>query len=656
MKIRFRRKHIPYFIILFFGILLFGMGILNHYFFRTVTYDYGNYNFAFWDYSHFRISPIPTFRGNFLQDHFSFTLMYFVPVYWLLNWLTHSYTLILIQNSMVLIAAWYSYKLVRIKSENVWLGVGVLVYYFVLLGRYTAFSADVNLAIISSCFIPVFIYYFQIRKYYLSFFILILSLFSRENIPLWFIFIFIVLIIENRKDKKAILLSLAGIAVSVFYFILLFKVFIPSIETPGVKYALFNYAALGASPGEALVYIVNNPVESVKLFFVNHLNNPTYDGVKAEFYWVYLISGGFILILRPKYLIWFIPIVAQKVLNDSPTRWGIATYYSIEVVTLLPLSVFLALSSIRSKKLQNRLVVVACIAAFSMTIHKLDRVNCRMPWTLNTSKVKVYDKHFYEAPFNVRKVNKLLKEIPTKAKVSASNVILPHIAQRQNIYFFPNVKDAEYIVFSVYDNHYLYSHTFNEKKRNKYFLNPNWEIIAKEFPVFLLKYNKASSLDSLNHFREWASSDTLMCDYEQLNSREEHELLSAREKSETLKYITNDKSLSGSSSIKLTSENKYSTKIYIKDVKQLDYLEINVWAYAGEEEQIHVIADCGNNVRFHSVTSDSINEAGWKRLVLSFWIPQNSETNECSVYFMNSGTKAVFLDDLQVIRSFVDDD
>ena len=151
------------------------MGIMNHYYFRSHVDDYGNYNFAFWDYSHFRISPLPNHSGNFLQDHFSFLLMYFIPVYWLLNWLTGTYTLIIIQNGLILLAAWYTYKLIKLKTENLWLGAGVLVYYFVLLGRYSTFACDVNLAVMSACLIPVFLYYFERKKYLLSLIITVLS-------------------------------------------------------------------------------------------------------------------------------------------------------------------------------------------------------------------------------------------------------------------------------------------------------------------------------------------------------------------------------------------------------------------------------------------------------------------------------------------------
>ncbi len=652
MKFPFRQKHIsiPFLILIFFGVLMFFMGLLNHYLFKTVTYDYGNYNFAFWDYSHFKISQIPTFRGTFLQDHFSFTLMYFVPVYWLLNWLTQSYTLIIIQQSLILVAAWYTYKLIKLKSDNLWLGAGVIVYYFMLLGRFTTFSADINLAIISSCFIPIFIYYFKVKKYLISLIILILSLFSRENIPIWFIFIFIVLIIDHRKDKKAVVFSVIGIIISIVYFVLLFKVFIPSIETPGVKYALFNYAALGATPGEAILYIIQNPIESFKLFFINHLNNPKYDGIKAEFYWVYLISGGFVLFRRPQYLIWFIPIVAQKVLNDSPTRWSIATYYSIEVVTLLPLSVFLALSSIKSKNITKWLVIFISIASLAMTIHKLDRVNNKAPWLLNTSKAKVYGKSFYKIPFNIKKVNSLLKLIPPDAKVSASNMLLPHLAQREKIYFFPKVKDAEYIVFSVHDNHYMFSHMYNERERDKYFSDPKWEIVAREFPVFLFKLKSLSTPNSQSINEQWTRTDTLVCNYEKLDLTENNSFLSKREKAETKKFRTNEKSLSGKFSIKITPENKYGTKIYLRNINPGDYIQLSVWYNSDKNSKGYIVADCGKYFRFYSNESEITNSKGWKKLVLSFWLPQGSSFNGCSFFLGIHGTKPLYFDDLQVIK------
>lgn len=649
MTLKVQKKNIPILILGLFGIIMLAIGLANHYLFKTFTYDYANYNFAFWDYSHFRLSPIPTFRGNFLQDHFSFTLMYFIPVYWLLNWLTGTYTLIIIQTALIIVAAWYSHKLVKLKTENLWLTSGVILYFFLLFGRYSAFGTDVNLAIMSACFIPIFLYYFEIKKYIVALIILMLSLFSRENIPIWFVFIFAVLIISNWKDKKAVLYSIAGIIISIAYFILLFKVFIPGIETPGVEYALFNYAALGAGPGEAIAYIILHPIESVKLFFINHLENSEYDKVKLEFYIVYLVSGGFVLFTKPKYLIWFIPIVAQKVLNDDPFRWGLATYYSTEVVTLLPLSVFLALSSFKSKKVQNMLVGIICIGTLGMTIHKMDSNNHEIPWTFYKNKIKFYDKSFYETPFNVKRVNQLLKKIPKDAKVSSSNFITPHIAQRQFIYYFPTVNDADYIIFSLFDNNYLMSAEENDKHRDNYLNSPEWEIIGKEDPVFLLKRRTtpANNLQQVTRFIN--KTDTLKCNFELVDKHKNHFLFSDSTKADTYKHLSLEHYKSPNQSICLTPKNPYSHGIPVADINDIGEIEISVWCY-GATTNAFIVIDNKNNFYQKSNTVKVVDNAKWQKMTLTCRMQAHQKLSSTIIYLWNAGETPVYFDNLQIIK------
>ena len=68
-------------VLLIFYSLYLITGITNHYLFRSYAFDYGVYNYAFWDYSHFHISPCPIYasKANFLQDHFSLTLLFLIP-------------------------------------------------------------------------------------------------------------------------------------------------------------------------------------------------------------------------------------------------------------------------------------------------------------------------------------------------------------------------------------------------------------------------------------------------------------------------------------------------------------------------------------------------------------------------------------------------
>jgi hypothetical protein len=521
----------------------------------------------------------------------------------------------------------------------------------VLLGRYTTFSCDVNLAVISACFIPVFLYAFEKKKYLASTIIFILALLSRENIPIWFIFIFIVLIIQHWKDKKAVVLSAAGIVISLIYFILLFKIFIPAIETEEKQFTLFNYSALGANPGEALKYIILNPVETVKLFFLNHLDDPTFNGVKAEFYIVYLVSGGILLLLRPQYLIWFIPIVAQKVLNDSIYRWGISTYYSIEVVTILPLSVFLTLASLKSKMVQNGLAIITCITTLAMTIHKLDRVNVVIPWTLNPSKEKIYYKGFFQSQMDIKKVNKIIKQIPKNARVSASDHLLSHLAQRQSIYLFPTVKDAEYIIFSVFDDYFMVSHEENEKSRNQYLSDPNWEIVAQEYPVFLLQSKKnQTSTQGSNNLKLTLSTDTLFCDYETIDFVSYEALFNNNTKAESTVLLTEEKAFSGKHSVMLKQENPYGSSYTFNDIDKISYFQISTWSF-GADKKSHIVATSGNE--FYMVSNETVADSlGWRKLSLSFWLPENLNTETFKIYLWNSGQKPVYFDDLQIIKRY----
>jgi len=483
-----------YIILFVFGIIFFTTVITNHYLFRTVAWDYGTYNFAFWDYSHFRISDDPVFMGTkmtFLQDHFSFTLMFFIPVYWLLNWLTGTYTLLIIQTSIIIISGWFLYKLIYLKTANIYLGFLSVIYFYVLQGSFICFDTTVNIAIIYSCFIPIFLYFFEKKKYVLSTIMLLLSLLSRENVPLIFIFICIVLIIWHRKERKVIFISLIYLFISLFYFILVFKVFIPFIETPDKHYSLFNYSSLGANPADAFSFIIHKPIDALNILFSNHSGSAESTGVKDEFFLVYLISGGFVLFLRPQYFIWFIPIIAQKLFNDDYIRWGIYSYYSIEVVALLPISVFLIVSEEKTKFFKYQLAVLICLLSVLVTIYKCNPANAKVDWTRNM-KENIFNKSFFKTTINIKKTNEYLNSIPCNAKISASTIILPHLAQRQSIYYFPEVKDAEYIVLFDHDCHPLSPDQY-EIEIQKYLNNKDWSLMVKDDPLIILHRNSYQS-------------------------------------------------------------------------------------------------------------------------------------------------------------------
>ena len=478
-------------VLIFFCLLYLITGVTNHYLFRSYAFDYGVYNYAFWDYSHFHISPCPIYglvdsKTTFLQDHFSLTLFFLIPFYWLLNWLTGTYTLIILQTIAVVLSAWVLSKYITLKSNNSWIGLGAMLYYFLMQARYASFNADCNIAIFSVCLIPFFLYYFESKKYIISIIVLLIALVSREDMPLWLIFILLTLIVLHWKEKERILLCVLLITVSLLYFILLFSVIIPSLEAPGGHYSLFNYSALGENPLQALKFIFAHPLNTFNLLFQNQLNDPHFDRVKTEFYVTYLISGGFILIFKPQYIIWFIPLIAQKMLNDEPSRWSINWYYALPIATMLPISVFLILADIKKTYFKYPASILFCLLAWFATDRSFNRDQRAMPWT-EPLKENIFDAHFFHSNLNINKIYKALALIPPDARVSSSNYYLPHLSQRHYIYMFPNVNDSEYIVVQQeWDNMYVPEKLYLSSVEN-YLHHPNWIVIANDFPFLLLK-------------------------------------------------------------------------------------------------------------------------------------------------------------------------
>jgi len=361
---------IVFFILFVFAGIYLGSVIANHYNFRTFCWDYGVYNNAFWDYAHFRLNKNPIYDPpgvNFLQDHMSFSLFVIAPLYWVFNWLTGTYTLLIIQELLIVIGGYYVYLLVKNKSQNQLLGIFALIHYFVLQGHYSVFSSDFNITTIGAAMVPLFLYYFDRKKMLLAFIFFLFVLISKENMSLWLVFISISLILLYYNDKKLVKYALILMIVSVLYFLFLFKYLIPLFEDPNRQYWGFSYSALGNNINEAFLFIFQHPIKTFHLLYNNPTSDPLLDGIKLNFYKVFLFSGSFILLFRPKYLIMFIPLIAQKMLNDSHSRWGIDWHYTIEIVSILSICVFLTISAIKNNKIKYAIAILICLSSAYIT-------------------------------------------------------------------------------------------------------------------------------------------------------------------------------------------------------------------------------------------------------------------------------------------------
>jgi uncharacterized membrane protein len=651
-------NRLSYFILLFFLILFLVIVCCNHYFFRTVTWDYGAYNFAFNDYAHLHNSNSTVYQDSnfkFIQDHVSFTLMLFVPLYWILSWFAGTYTLLIIQTFIVILGGWAVYKLIELKSNSKLIPILALLYYFLILGRWTSFVSDCNLAIMASSVVPVFIYYFEKRKWYFAIGAFLFILLTREDMALWTFFIGLFLLLTHRKDKQSVNLSILIMGISVAYFLFVFKIFIPLIETPEKKYNLFNYAALGSGPIEAFVFIIIHPIKTFLLLFQNQSGNPSFNNVKSEFYFVYLLSGGLLVFLKPRYLVLFIPILVKKMLNDDPIRWSIELYYSIEFVSILPVAVYLIIAAIRNSLIQNILAISVCLIAFIITCYEFETSHHKIPWW-NNRKYAFYNPKMYKGDGNTAKIHNYINEIPKTASVSASCKLLPQLAFRKKIYYFPRVGDANYIVVFQQNDPFPYSQLQFNNELKKYLNSYDWETIADEEPLLILKKGKNTNSKNLEKKKNRSDSIiqreiTYCCDAE-TRSPDKHQFISKDNVLFDYGLLQSDeKAHNGNYSIKLTKENPYGMTIALQNVFKSSEFEISVWRYSTEGNGI-IVASARKPDDYYNADMTEIEKdlQGWMLLKKTISVSKDLPGNELIIYLWNNGITPVYFDDLKIVR------
>lgn len=414
----------------------------------------------------------------------SFTLVVLVPFYWLFVWLFGTYTLLFVQVIFILLGGYGVYLLIKVKTDHFWLAILAMFHYFILWGHYSCLAADYIDSTVAASVVPLFLYFFEKRKFLYATICFVFVIIAKENMPLWLIFISTFLIVIHHNDKQMVRINVYYILFALFYFLIAFYYLIPMLEDYSRPYWGFAYSALGDNVKDAFLFILNHPIKSFFLLFQNHSGNVLYDGIKAEFYYVFLFSGGVFLLFRPKYLIMFIPVIAQKMYNDHYLRWGINSFYSIEVVSILTIGVFYVLIEFKSDALKYIFAIAICLSTAKVTYDKLDT---RTSLWYDSTKEKFYSKKMYQANFDVHKVYEHLKIIPDDAKVCVSETIVPHFAYRQHIHAFPYIRESEYIILLLDHSTYPLKKVEFDSEKNKYLADKNWKKIVDDYPLLILK-------------------------------------------------------------------------------------------------------------------------------------------------------------------------
>jgi len=425
----------------FFGLIYASITFVNHYNFRTYGWDLGINHNAIYDYAHFRWNDCMIMQPQFdnvLADHFSLYPLLISPLYWIFG----TWTMLLFQWVAILFGGLgiYRYVLHLTKNEN--LSHLATIHFFSIWGIYSALSFDYHDNVVAAMFVPWLLLYFRQKKWrnVLIFFALILI--AKENMALWAVFIGLGLGLRSWYEGDKVAAKWGGVLclLAAVYFVVILKVVIPGLATPGREYLHNSFNALGGNFGEVIVNILKHPIRAFQLLFENHNGDPYYDGIKAETYIAIALSGGITLFLAPEYLLMLVPIIAQKVYNDVPVRWGISDHYSIEFAPIIVIALYTVIH--RMKKMKFQMALLMLMVCLGSTISFLDH---RVSEYYKKDNTQFYKKAHWKRDFDVKGVHQILKKIPNDARVSAQSMLSPHLAFRDYIFHYPHTEGADFI-------------------------------------------------------------------------------------------------------------------------------------------------------------------------------------------------------------------
>ncbi len=480
--LRFIKYPLVY-IFLVFAVVYSLISIVNHYCFRTYALDLGVYTNALYDYLHFHWNDSTVFKEvpeNLLADHFDLYLILFSP----LSVFFETYTLLIIQIAFVLIGAYGVFQYFEFRTNGLHSNISYLltVAFLFFFGIYSALSYDYHSNVVASMLVPYLFLNIRKEKWMYAFVCLVVICVGKENMALWMCFVLMGLLWEYRSNKDASKKLILLFLFSLLYFILITKWVMPSFSNSG-KFLQFNYSVLGKNFSDALLKLITQPFDVLKLFFINHTNDVRGNYVKLESHIFIFISGLWVLLFKPNYIFMLLPLYAQKMLHDDYQKWSIDAHYSVEFAPLLIIGAGEFILSMKKNIMRTYTSIALVLLNLLCTIRLMDKT---IMFT-NKSRYRIYQSSHYQRIFNIKNVYDAMLVIPEERVVSAQTSILPHLALRDKIYTFPIIKDAEYIILNLKDDTYPLDTTTFKIISQKIINDSQWEKIFNKEQVYVLR-------------------------------------------------------------------------------------------------------------------------------------------------------------------------
>lgn len=432
MKLKIKRFYLQnrlFLILLLLWMIVFsGLRTVQHFSFRTNTYDLSMFDYMMY-YTlkgELMAEPFHGYWGSHFAIHFTPILFFIVPLYLIFK---GPLFLVYLQVLTCGLSAFVLYLIAKKEFTKKYVALLISVTYLL----YRPFLNGLMYDFHPEMFFPLFVflgyYFLAYRKNYALYFLSItLALLIKENMAIYIFFFGLFLFFKFKKERR---IGLITAAYSLFYFIMALEIIIPYFRHQlGLK-GRFEFLVLWYDSGDSVYEVMKNLIISPHTIF----QSMPWATVIPKFF--NLVASLLFIPFFSLFILLIIPPVFVLATSKSPVMYGFGLHYVAGILPFLFLALVYGLKNI--EKLLSKSKKMAKIFIFLLALLLIINV-FNTKWNLlrlsRYSAVKDY---------------KIVKEcvvdiIPRDASVAALSSLIPHIPKRKNIHMLPETGEAEYIL------------------------------------------------------------------------------------------------------------------------------------------------------------------------------------------------------------------
>lgn len=435
------KKHLGILLVFTFFFSVFAYHTLyRHWTYNSHAFDLGIYTQAIYLYSQ-GLVPLSSLKHmNILGDHFGLILFLLSPIYKLFP---YTETLLIIQALFVSLSGIFIYLIALDQLKDKFKVLLITCVYLSFSGILTAVNFDFHLATISVLPLSIMLYSWYFKKWKLYCLSLFLGLIFKEDIPLFIVGLGLFSILKKQR-KVGVIAVVFGL---LSYYI--------------IKYQIMAKISLGAE---------NAYINTVHLSFL--FDSPTKIHTLVSLY------GQFLFLPFLSFLSWLtvLPYLFIRFASTQTHYWGLNFHYNANLAPFLATSAIFALSKVRIPKYQIITYLILALIVENLFFNKI------IPQTLrfNIQETQNFDY-----------INNTLQTFLAETKISAQSSIVPHLSNRQKIYLYPEVLDADYIILDESLNHYPIQDSEFKDKVSFLKQSPNWILEQKVNSLLIFKRVKS---------------------------------------------------------------------------------------------------------------------------------------------------------------------